>query len=214
MRLTSEHFHITPRPDQMPFFHSPNWNFIFYRRPELSRMRFFSVEPLELDVTLLSTGEESEGGDALSQRARALCRADFSKETPIISSNPSLPVDQVYVRLSYNTLITPQSYLPLQMNLAHDLDRIIQRVTTGQRNTPLRIASKRRLAALFESSLIPRIFSETAYLRGLCVSMLYGLCNIPAPSFPLTGTRLKDLSASGKADVSLCSALPSSEGPH
>jgi hypothetical protein len=84
------------------------------------------------------------------------------------------------------------------MNLSHDLSHVLERVATGRQNVTSRMIWTE---SLLNSYPLECSFMHFRHLAGLCVSVLYGICNFPAPSFPFDKTRLKDLSASSKSDI-------------
>ncbi|KDQ07352.1 hypothetical protein BOTBODRAFT_611381 [Botryobasidium botryosum FD-172 SS1] len=54
--------------------------FLFYRRPSLRMMRYFSLDPLQLDITTAKNAETvTEQGSPLSSRMKALHHADFTR---------------------------------------------------------------------------------------------------------------------------------------
>ena len=154
-------------------------------------MRFFSVEPLQLDVTLLSTAADA---DVISRRTQALCSADFSKQLRFINSpTPSLPVDHVGHPSCAEYTKTTNIY---QMNLAHDLSHVLNNVAIGRQSLASRMRWNYLLLSVFEIHFLKIIFMHLRRVGEICASVLYGLCNLPSPSFPFNKTRLKDLSAS------------------
>ena len=84
------------------------------------------------------------------------------------------------------------------MNLAHGLYLIVERVVTGRQEGASRALLKDFLLSISDTHLLQYFFMQLRHLGKFSVSVLYGLCNFPSPSFPFNKTRLKDLSASSE----------------
>lgn len=93
------------------------------------------------------------------------------------------------------------------MNLAHDLSHIIQRVATGDQNVTLGTIWTKLFFSSSHTYLLEYPFLHLRRLTNFCISLLYGICNFPAPSFPFDKTRLKDLSASSEPECFLADGV-------
>jgi hypothetical protein len=158
-------------------------------------MEFFSIEPLELDVTSFAASPTNRS-HVLTGRVRNLLSSDYTKsQTSDSSLISSLPINFVRLRPMTCTLC-PNTFI--QINAASELQRIVNRTNSKKRKPFSKWRSMKALDILLTASASKFLLAHSPRLLRFCASIIYTMCNLPFPSFALHKTKLKDISAASK----------------